>query len=241
MSFLSLTGICKSAGKKAILKDVSLNVGQGEILGIIGPSGAGKTTLLRIIDMLDRQDNGQIIYDGKDLWSGSRLDTQRSMAMVFQKPVAFSRSVYDNVAFGLRLRHVDPVVIDSRVREALKLLDMDGRERQYAKSLSGGEVQRVAFARTYVLRPKLLLLDEPTANLDPANISILERAIIDINAKYGTTVLLVTHNMHQAKRLATRTAFMMDGEIVEESLSKQLFESPRDPRTGMFVRGELVY
>ncbi len=241
MSFIEIRGLCRIAAGKTLLKDVDLDIGQGDILGIIGPSGAGKTSLLRCIDMLDRPDAGTIFVDGKDLWSGDRLTTQRSMAMVFQKPVPFSMSVYDNVAYGMRLRKMPREAIDDAVTDALKLLDMSGKERQYAKSLSGGEAQRLAFARAYVLKPRLLLLDEPTANLDPANGSIIERAIRDINKRYGTTVILVTHNLYQAKRLAGRSAFMMDGELVETKPTDLLFASPGDPRTASFVNGEIVF
>ncbi|CAJ36064.1 ABC transporter ATP-binding protein [Methanocella arvoryzae] len=239
MSGLSVRNVTKKVGNKAILKDVSLEVGDGEIMAILGPSGAGKSTLLRIINMLDRPDSGRVLLDGRDIWSGNRLEMQRSMAMVFQKPVAFSWNVYDNVAYGLRLRGVDKAEIDSRIKEALALLDMTGKERQYARSLSGGEAQRLAFARAFVLRPKLLLLDEPTANLDPANVAIMERAIKDINQKYRTTVVLVTHSIYQARRLSTMAAFMMNGEVVESG--KDLIGNPSDPRTRMFINGELVY
>ncbi len=225
---------------KPILKDVSLAVNEGDILGIIGPSGAGKTSLLRVINLLDRPDAGQVCVEDADLWASPRLELQRSMAMVFQKPLPFSRSVYDNIAYGMKLRGRPRAEINAAVGDALKLLDMQGKEWQYARSLSGGEAQRLAFARAYVLKPQLLLLDEPTANLDPANASIMERAIRDINQRYGTTVILVTHNMHQARRLANKTAFMMDGELVELRPTAGLFEQPSDHRTQEFIKGDMA-
>jgi tungstate transport system ATP-binding protein len=178
--------------------------------------------------------------DGKDLWAGNRLGTQRTMAMVFQKPVPFSRSVYANIAYGMKLRKIRRAEIDTAVDDALKLLDMQGKKWQYARSLSGGEAQRLAFARAYVLKPRLLLLDEPTANLDPGNASIMERAILDINRRYGTTVILVTHNMYQARRLANQTAFMMDGELIELKPTSELFDRPVDHRTREFVKGDMA-
>lgn len=238
MSSLSLQRVTRCVGSRAILKDVSLDVGDGEIMAILGPSGAGKTTLLRIVNMLDRPDSGHVFIDGRDIWAGHRLDTQRAMAMVFQKPIAFSMTVYDNVAYGLRLRGVSREETRIRVNEALRVLDMAGKERQYARSLSGGETQRLAFARAFVLRPKLLLLDEPTANLDPANVAIMERAIRDANEKYRTTIVLVTHSVHQARRLSTVAAFMWDGEVIETG--SDLIEKPADPRTRMFISGDLV-
>jgi tungstate transport system ATP-binding protein len=239
MSLVSLRGVTRRAGEKMILRNVNLEVGGGERLGILGPSGAGKSSLLRVINLLDRPDEGQVLFDGKDPWEGNRLEVQRSMAMVFQKPVPFSMSVYDNIAYGMRLRKRRRPEISEAVRDALRLLDMEGKERQYARSLSGGEAQRLAFARAYVLRPRLLLLDEPTANLDPANAAIMEKAILEINERFGTTVIMVTHDMHQARRLAGLSAFMSEGELVEVKPTPDLFHKPEDPRTIRFVQGEL--
>ena len=238
--FVRVEHVFRSFGGRTILRNVSLSVEKGDTIAIMGPSGAGKTSLLRIINMLDRPDSGKVLIDGLNPWSSdNRLEIQRSMALVFQKPVPFSMSVYDNIAYGLRLRHTPRRDIGEAVADALKLLDMQGRERQYAKSLSGGEAQRLAFARAYVLKPKLLLLDEPTANLDPANARILEQAILDVNERYGTTIILVTHGIHQARRLAKNSAFIMDGEMVETGPTGRLLENPRDPRTEQFIRGDI--
>jgi tungstate transport system ATP-binding protein len=161
--------------------------------------------------------------------------------MVFQKPVVFSMSVYENVAYGLRLRKVPKPEIDARVQEALALLDMSGKEKEYARHLSGGEAQRVAFARAYVVKPKLLFLDEPTANLDRQNVAIIEKVVRDINKRYGTTVVIVTHSLAQAKRLADRIAVVIDGELVEIGPVKDILEKPADPRTKAFVSGDMVF
>jgi tungstate transport system ATP-binding protein len=239
MSLVFLDGVTRRHGGKTILRNISLKVEKAETLAIMGPSGAGKTSLLRIINLLDRPDEGKVLIDGQDVRAGNRLKIQRSMAMVFQKPVPFSMSVYDNIAYGMRLRQATRREIDDAVADALMLLAMQGKERQYARSLSGGEAQRLAFARAYVLKPKLLLLDEPTANLDPANAKILEHAITDVNERHGTTVVLVTHNVHQAKRLCKNSVFMMDQEIVEAGETKSLLENPRDPRTSQFISGDI--
>ncbi|AFC98986.1 ABC-type phosphate transport system, ATPase component [Methanocella conradii HZ254] len=237
---ISVRGLSKSVNGRAILKNVCLEVGEGEALALVGPNGAGKTTLLRIINMLDTCYEGEVLINGINVREGGTM-LRRSMAMVFQKPVVFSMNVYDNVAYGLRLRKVPRAEMDERVKEVLALLDMSGREREPARHLSGGEAQRVAFARAYVLKPKLLLLDEPTANLDRNNVAIIEKAIRNINERYGTTVVMVTHSLQQARRLARRMAFMMDGELVEAGSIQKMLDDPADARTRAFVSGDMVF
>lgn len=242
MSRVSVKNLTRRAGGKAILDDACLEVENGEILAVIGPSGAGKTTLLRVINMLDRPDSGTVTIDGKDIMSSyGDMALRRSMALVFQKSSVFHMSVYDNIAYGLRLRKHDKQDIERRVSYVMKLLHLEGKERRSARSLSGGEMQRVSFARAYVLEPKLLLLDEPTANLDPSNGAIIEDSIRHINQTYGTTVILVTHNMYQAKRLAHRVSFMADGQLIETGSIEEIFKDPRDPRTKAFTTGATVY
>jgi tungstate transport system ATP-binding protein len=239
MSFVEIEHVTRRVRDKVILQDVSLRVEKGDTMAVMGPSGAGKSSLLRIIDMLDRPDKGTVRIDGKDVADSDRLELQRSMAMVFQKPIPFSMSVYDNVAYGMRLRRLPKPEIDAAVRDSLRRLDMEGKEWQYARSLSGGEAQRLAFARAYVLKPRLLLLDEPTANLDPTNARIMERAIHDVNERFGTTIIIVTHSMFQARRLAKSAVFMMDGEVIETGPTGRLLEHPSDLRTEKFVHGDI--
>jgi tungstate transport system ATP-binding protein len=237
---ISVRGVSKNVNGKAILKSVCLEVDEGDVLALVGPNGAGKTTLLRIIGMLDPFYEGEVLISGINIREGG-MALRRSMAMVFQKPVVFSMSVYDNVAYGLRLRKVRREEIDRRVKEVLSLLDMSGREREPARHLSGGEAQRVAFARAYVLKPELLLLDEPTASLDRNNVAIIEKAIKDINGRYGTTVVMVTHSLQQARRLAMGMAFMMDGELVESGSVQKMLDGPIDARTRAFMSGDMVF
>jgi tungstate transport system ATP-binding protein len=229
-----------SVNDKHILRNIDLEVRDGEVLALVGPSGSGKTSLLRILDMLQTTYEGQVTVDGVDIRNGD-MALRRTMAMVFQKPVVFSMNVYDNVAYGLQLRKVARHEIQSSVKEVLALLDMAGREKDYARHLSGGEAQRIAFARAYVLKPKLLFLDEPTANLDRHNVAIIEKAIKDINERYDTTVVIVTHSIPQAKRLASRIAVMIDGELVEIGGVADIIERPSDTRTRAFIRGDMVF
>lgn len=240
MRYLSVKNVNRSIGDKRILKDVCLDVEKGEIMALVGPSGSGKTSLLRVINMLDRPDSGTVTIDGMDASSNAGT-VRKNMAMVFQKPVVFSMNVFDNVAYGLRLRGRGKDEIRESVAMAMGIVDLDGKERQNARSLSGGEAQRVAFARAYVLKPGLLLLDEPTANLDPGNVVIIENAVRDINKRLGTTVIIVTHNLNQAFRLAHRISFMMDGEIIETGPASSMHENTTDERTRKFLEGEMVY
>ncbi|MCD1294520.1 phosphate ABC transporter ATP-binding protein [Methanocella sp. CWC-04] len=241
MSSVTVENLTRIAGDRAILNNVNLKIDSGDIMAVIGPSGAGKTTLLRLINMLDIPDRGKVYIDGKDVWSGHIMETRMSMSMVFQKPIVFSMNVYDNIAYGLKLRHESKSKIEKRIKDVMELLDLSGKERQYAKDLSGGEAQRVAFARAYVLKPRILLLDEPTASLDPLNVAIIEKAVNDVNEKFGTTVIIVTHNLHQAKRLANKATFLYEGNLVETGSIEDIFNNPRDKRTKAFVTGDMVF
>jgi tungstate transport system ATP-binding protein len=161
--------------------------------------------------------------------------------MVSQNPFLFRGTAGFNVSFGLCIRDVEGEELARRTREALQGVGMSDLADARSSVLSAGEAQRVAFARAAVVRPDLLLLDEFTANLDPTNVNILEAAVRDTNRATGATVVLVTHNMFQAKRLAGRVALLLDGRIVEVGPVGEFFENPRDPRTRAFVRGEFAY
>ncbi len=160
------------------------------------------------------------------------------MTTVFQRPVLLHDSVRNNVAYSLRLRGEKAA---ERVDRALAEVGLQGLARRPAQTLSGGEMQRVALARALVVEPRVLLLDEPTANLDPYNVSLIEGLIREHNQRAGTTVVLVTHNVFQAKRLAHRTALLLNGSLVELAETPLFFTSPADARTRAFVQGEMVY
>jgi len=153
--------------------------------------------------------------------------------------VLLNRSVWDNVAFGLELRGNRDA--KSEIQSALEKVGLANLARQRARTLSGGEAQRVALARALVLKPDILLMDEPTANLDPANVAIIEQIAADLNKDSGTTLVLVTHNIFQAKRLAHRVAFIYEGQLIELGSNSEFFNAPKDPRTIAFIGGEMVY
>jgi tungstate transport system ATP-binding protein len=159
--------------------------------------------------------------------------------MVFQQPVLLNTTVARNVAYGLRLRGA--VGIQQRAQSALENVGLRELANSPARKLSGGEMQRVALARAIVLDPEVLLLDEPTANLDPYNVGLIERIVTDLNRTRGTTIVLVTHNVFQARRLSHRTGLLLGGELVETQPTSRFFTEPDDPRTTAFVHGEMVY
>jgi tungstate transport system ATP-binding protein len=236
-----LQDVVKLYGGRRVLEIENLEIYGGEILSIVGPSGSGKSTLLRLLNFLEHPTTGSVKFNGVDFLPGQDmpLELRRKVTTVFQHPVLLEGSVWDNVIYGLRLRgnnHLKDTVMDT-----LEEVGLASMVRERARTLSGGEAQRVALARALVIKPDVLLLDEPTANLDPYNVRLIETIIERINKELQITLVLVTHNVFQAKRLASRVAFMLEGRIVEVGDSPKFFESPDDPRTSAFVRGEMVY
>lgn len=237
----ALEGVTKVYEGNSVLRVEQLEVKRGEVLALVGPSGAGKSTLLRLLNFLEPPTSGRITFMGADIRPGQEapLQLRRRVTTVFQQSVLLNRSVRDNVAFGLRLRGRRDS--SDRVEEALEMVGLSHLQGRRARTLSGGEAQRVALARALVLEPDVLLLDEPTANLDPANVGLIEEVVRSRNREKGTTVILVTHNVFQARRLADRVALLLAGDLVEVAQTEAFFEMPRDPRTRAFVSGEMVY
>ena len=233
-AIFELHQVRQSFGKRTVLEVPQLFIKPGECLGVIGPSGAGKTTLLRILALLDRPASGEMIYAGKKLNGAIPIETRREVTMVFQRAALLDKTVYENVEYGLAIRGVEDT---QRVRDMLEVLGIAHLASQPAFSLSGGELQRAAVARALVIRPRVLLLDEPTANLDPENVSILENAIKRTITDDGTTVVLVSHNLHQIERLATNVAGVLDGEVVEHGPVQDVVHNATNPKLRTFVSG----
>lgn len=225
---------------RTVLAVAELDVRAGEILALVGPSGAGKSTLLRLLAFLERPASGELTFQGRPCGTDwPDLPARRRVTMVVNPPQLLRRSVFDNVAYGLRVRgsRRPAEAVSAAIRE-VGLTDLTGA---LAPTLSGGERQRVALARALVLRPEVLLLDEPTANLDPGNVGLIERIISRRNADSGTTVVMVTHNIFQARRLAQRVGLLLNGAVVEIASTEEFFQRPRLPQTAAFVRGDMTY
>lgn len=223
-------------GARTILDLPALDIYRGEVLGIVGPSGSGKSTLLRLLQFLEPPTSGSFTFDGITLNGAIPLAVRRRVATVFQNPALLDRSVFDNVAYGLHLRGLR--IKRDMIMQALARVGLQDYASVRAKTLSGGEAQRVALARALVLNPDALLLDEPTANLDPYNVSLIEEII---RGHGEMTVVLVTHNTFQAKRLADRVGLLLTARLIELAPTEQFFSQPLDSRTRAFVNGEMVY
>ena len=232
-------------GKK-ILKNINLEI-QNTITALIGPSGCGKSTLLRSLNRIHdiysgHKYEGEILFENKnilDLKSEDELvKLRRKIGMIFQKPTPFPMSIFDNVAYGLRISGINNV--ENRVEEALKdasLWDnVKDRLDSSALNLSGGEQQRLCIARAIALKPKVLLFDEPTSALDPISAKAIEELILRL--KENITIIIVTHNMQQAKRISDYTAFMYLGEIIEYNKTKNIFSSAKQQKTKDYIMGK---
>jgi len=225
-----------------ILKNINLRVERGEIFALIGPTGAGKTTLLRLIDMLDTPAAGKVFFDGADVNASEkiRLEMRRRISFVLQKPVVFNTSVYDNVACGLRWRGMSSRRVREKVDDILETVGLTGYKNRNARTLSGGEVQRVAVARAIAVQPEVLLLDEPTANLDPVSASKIEELIADVIKRGTITVIMATHDMSQGQRLADRIGVLVNGEMVQSGDPREIFASPGNRQVAEFVGMENI-
>ncbi len=219
--------------KKTILKDINLEITKNKTLGLIGPTGSGKTTLLRILNMIDEPTSGHIKYKNKIVTSNS-LDYRRRIAMVFQKPIVFKGDVFDNIYYGLKIRGIKKRECIDEISKYLDIVNLSGYENQKANTLSGGETQRLALARTLILKPELLLLDEPTANLDPNSTLQVEEIIKDIQKNTDTTLIISTHNLQQGLNLCEEIA-LLNKEIIQRSPSKELFKKPKNQFVANFL------
>jgi D-methionine transport system ATP-binding protein len=227
------------AADTAPLRGVSLDVAPGTVFGVIGYSGAGKSTLIRLVNGLEKPTSGRVVVDGVDISSlkGRRLrDAQKHTGMIFQQfNLLETVRVRDNVALPLRLDGVSPAKARERAAEVLDFVGLSAKADSFAGELSGGQKQRVGIARALVRNPRILLSDEATSALDPTTTGQIIELLGSINREYGTTILVVTHEMDVIKDLAHSVAVMADGEVVEQGTVLDTFVHPRSPITRDFV------
>jgi ABC-type Fe3+/spermidine/putrescine transport system ATPase subunit len=232
--FVEVVGVAKRFGAVAVLRELSLEVTEGEVLALLGPSGSGKTTLLRLLAGFEEPDDGSIRIDGADVTTVP--PAKRGVGMVFQHYALFPHlDVGDNVAFGLAGRGLGRAEIARRVGEVLALVDLAGYERRPVTALSGGQQQRVAVARALAPAPRLLLLDEPLSNLDPALRERTRRALQKVLRRLGITTVLVTHEQEEAFDLAQRVAVLWGGSLQQVGTPEELHERPANRTVAAFV------
>jgi tungstate transport system ATP-binding protein len=236
MSAVETLDLSKRYDSLQALDEVNVRAPSQQVTSVVGVNGSGKTTLLKILAGLELPSGGKVFVDTREVGPD---ELRTHCTMVFQKSAMFSGTVYDNVAYGLRLNRAAGGDIREKVRSALALVNLEGFEKRKARKLSSWEQQRVALARALALERQVLLVDEPTANLDPANAMIIERAIKE--SARSRAVLLSTHNLPQARRLSDRVIHLYRGHVVEEADPSRFFTNPRDERTRLFIDGELQY
>jgi len=233
-------------GEKLAIQDINLDLEEHAVSGIIGPSGCGKSTLIRCLNRMHEtipkaRSEGKVLLDNEDVYQLPAVSVRRRIGMVFQKPNPFpTMSIYDNVAAGLRLNgERDRKKLDAAVLESLKAAALwdevkDSLDKSGA-SLSGGQQQRLCIARALAVKPEVLLMDEPCSALDPIATGKIEDLIFDLKKDY--TLVIVTHNMQQAARVAETTAFMYLGKVIEVNRTRELFEQPREALTESYITG----
>jgi phosphate transport system ATP-binding protein len=230
------------------LKNINLEIEKNVVTALIGPSGCGKTTLLRVFNKMYKfvdkaRVEGEVIFEGKNILDDNSIDDfelRSRVGMVFQKPNPFYLSIYENVAFGPRLRGIrKKSVLDEIVEKSLRAAgvwdEVKDRLHKPATSLSGGQQQRVCIARALAVEPEVILMDEPTSALDPISSAKIEELIVELSKNY--TVVIVTHNMQQASRISDYTGFLLMGELIEFDKTEKIFTSPSDKRTEDYITG----
>ncbi len=236
-------------GTKQVLFNINLRIPKNTITAIMGPSGCGKTTLLKCINRLndlneDFRMNGMILIDGKNIYDSDVdvTELRKRVGMVFQKPNPFPMSIYDNIAFGLRIHGIkDRRKIDEIVEKSLKKValweEVKNRLKDNALKLSGGQQQRLCIARVLALNPEIILMDEPTSALDPISARKIEDLLIELKKNY--TIIIVTHNVQQAARVSDYVAFLYLGKLIEFGITEEVFKRPKHKLTESFITGKI--
>lgn len=233
-------------GEKQALSNIAITIKEKEVTALIGPSGCGKSTFLRTLnrmnDLIDGVEiNGNIIIDGENIYrSNDVIKLRTKVGMVFQKPNLFPMSIYDNVAYGPRMHGIKnrkqlDTIVEESLRSAAIWDEVKDRLKMSALGLSGGQQQRVCIARAIAMKPEIILMDEPTSALDPISTIKIEKLINELKQHF--TIVIVTHNMQQAARISDKTAFFLNGEIIEYDSTNIIFNNPKDSRTEDYICG----
>jgi len=237
---IELRGVYQSYGDVEAVRGVTLRVERGEMLSLVGPNGSGKTTLLRMMAALETPLRGEVVIDGIKLTGDTMAELRRRCTMVFQRPVILQGSVFDNVAYGLRLRDLSGAETGKSALDALETVGLGELKDRKARGLSVGEQQRLSLARALALGCEVLLLDEPTANLDPLSLAVVLETLGRLRREADTTIVMATHNLLKARELSDRLALLDMGRVVEAGSPDELFASPSREMAG-FARSENVF
>ena len=247
MSIITVEDLCLWYGSSQALKNINIEIEPHSITALIGPSGCGKSTFLKTLNRMNDlipgvKITGTVNYNGIDVYAPSTdvCELRREVGMVFQKPIPFPMSIYDNVAYGPRTHGITAKaklddIVERSLRGAAIWDEVKDRLKKSALGLSGGQQQRLCIARALAVEPNVLLMDEPTSALDPISTSKIEELAMELKNKY--TIIIVTHNMQQAVRISDNTAFFLLGDLVEYGSTERMFEQPRDKRTEDYITG----
>lgn len=246
MNIIETKDLCLYYGENQALKNINMSINKNEVTALIGPSGCGKSTFLRTLNRMNDlieivRITGSVLFEDKDIYKDcDEIYLRKRIGMVFQRPNPFPMSIYDNIAYGPRIHGIkNKKVLDEIVEKSLRgaaLWDeTKDRLKSSALGMSGGQQQRLCIARTLAVSPEVILMDEPTSALDPISTGKMEDLMDELKKKY--TVVIVTHNMQQAGRIADKTAFFLSGEVIEYGKTEDIFYNPRDKRTEDYITG----
>lgn len=244
MDILKINNLSSSYGDKKVIKELSMNIKKNKITAIIGPSGCGKSTLLTTLNLMIEENGGsfagKILFKGKDILSYEKDHVRRMIGMVFQKPTPFPFSIYKNLTYapiyyGIKNKNELNNIVKDTLEKVGLFDEIDKDLNMLATKLSGGQQQRLCIARGLTVEPEVLLLDEPCSALDIKNTQNIEEMLLKFSEDY--TIIIVTHNLAQAKRISDYTAFILDGELIEYERTEEIFKNPKDKRTKEYIEG----
>ncbi|MVX64576.1 phosphate ABC transporter ATP-binding protein [Clostridium chromiireducens] len=246
MNIIETKDLCLYYGDNQALKNINMSINKHEVTALIGPSGCGKSTFLRTLNRMNDlieivKITGQVLFEDKDIYKDyDDIFLRKRIGMVFQRPNPFPMSIYDNIAYGPRIHGTkNKKILDEIVEKSLKGAalweETKDRLKSSALGMSGGQQQRLCIARTLAVSPEVILMDEPTSALDPISTGKMEELMDELKKNY--TVVIVTHNMQQAGRIADKTAFFLNGEVIEYGKTEDIFYNPRDKRTEDYITG----